>query len=355
MSKSLRIFALLAAALMLCVFAGCTQPFEEPEDNGEPEPTGAAAEFDRELLGDWYGVFTVSEAAGRFAENAGVTNDCAMRVALGADGKGVCYCVINGLGDGLFENCSAEADGAGLNIKGSIEGGDVDWRFDLLGGVLSLSGLYAVEGDYMRVGFTLRHCGAEWSGSPIPAGYQYTAENGFGGIVALMGGSREKLPEIAEEGVNLRLSEEAQSANAADFNDPGRTVSANGLFSVVLPKGFEVTTDSNTRFEIKNGDTNAVIRYGVEASDKAPMEALLPFMQGGDHDDIFHYSIDGYDCFATVCEGEEGAELVLFGQRDAGELLHIVMNCGLSAEDTVNAVDSLPEFFAQAVLGLLVK
>ena len=317
MKKSIRAISLFVVIILIAVCCACT---------GGKDPENKKAEFDRSFIGDWYGVFKVSEAGGKYEENLGITDDCALRFAIGEDGAGVCYCVINGIGGSIFKDCAAAADKDGVTVAGNIEGKKIEWRFNAVrGGEGALTGLYASGFfgnvlDFMRVSFTLRHCGEEWSGGVIPAGYEYTKQFGFGGIVELFGGSKADLPEVNAEGANLRLSTDAEPEKqpAPDFNDAGRVKSVNGHFSVILPKGFEIAKNDRSGFAL--ADQYNTISYSVEKTDISPLEALAQYLPGEGYTDVYHYDIDGYDCCAAAVDTENGGALVIYGQKEPGSL-----------------------------------
>ncbi|MBO6061921.1 MAG: hypothetical protein J6P98_07405, partial [Clostridia bacterium] len=153
MKKIWMISAMLLALLLAVSFSACTggkdpEPTEAPATEAPatdaPEETAEAPthEFDAALAGDWYGIFRVGDAGGKYRDNAGRSNDCAVRFAIGENGEGPFYCVINGLGDGAFGSCTARADMSGVTVEGNVAGEAVSWRFDLLSGKLLLSSLY---------------------------------------------------------------------------------------------------------------------------------------------------------------------------------------------------------------------
>ena len=346
------IIAALLIALLLTALTACT---DEPEiliPSPAPSTEVPAAEFDRGVIGDWYGIFSVGDAGGKYGPNSGKANDCAVRLALNDYGEGPFYCVINGLGDGYFADCRAYADKTGVVVQGTVGGERVDWRFDMLGGKLSLSELYGGGDDYMRVEIVLRHCGDDWSADARrPAGLDHVTENGFYGVVAQMGGDPANMPAVSGEGLNLRLTTDEKQTFGPEFDADGRTISQNGHFSIVMPEGFSVLSDGEL-FAITSRDGRVRIVYYLEQSEKAPLEALTEHMQGLGHDDIYRYDIDGYDCYATVVRGDNASNVVLIGNKNPGTLLKV--NLLLSETDPVNALDGLPDYM-QAVLGLLVR
>ena len=359
MKKIVKILAFIAAIAMLTCSFACTEDKPQPVPVNTQEPVPAA--FDRALLGDWYGVFAVSEAVGKYAPNLGISNDCALRMALGENGTGSCYCVINGIGEGLFKDCTATADGEGVTVAGTVAGENAEWRFNAMReadsrlSVLYASGVYGGGSDFMRISFTLRHCGDEWPEGVRPEGLDYTREYGFGGLVETFGGSLANVPAIEGEGVNLRLTtDEAHAAPVPAFDGEGRIISISGNFSVELPEGFELVRNDRSFFAVGNDDVT--INYAFMESNQAPLEALAANMNGEAHDDVFHYDIDGWDCYATVTASGSGSTFILFGSKEPGRLLWISMATGLEpGELSAQLSGRTPEYFEQAVLGLLVR
>ena len=365
MKKFLTISAILLALLLTLCFAACTgekepDPTEAPAtevpatEEPTPEPTDEPpTEFDASLAGDWYGVFSVNDAGGKFKDNAGKANDCAARFALGENGVGPFYCVINGMGDGFFSGCEAAADTAGVTVTGTLAGEPIAWRYDLLGGKLLLSAIFGSGDDYMLFDMTLRHCGDDWSADSIrPAGFSYTAKYGFYGVVEQMGGSRQNVPELTGEGVNTRLTDDAMQVIVPAFDDEGRTISANGQFSIILPESFAVTEDGPV-FAIESEEEKVRISYELYDSDNTPMEELMNLMHTAGYNDLYHYVIDGYDCYAVICTFEAERDIVIAGQKDDGRML--LIDVSGKAMENAHAILELDIDYMQAVFGLLVN
>lgn len=349
MKKHIRITALLAAMLMLLALASGCKKHKPAEPDDTPVP---GMEFS--LLGDWYGVFSITDADGKYSDNSGIVNDCVMRLA-----DGSCYLVVNGIGE-LFTECSAAPSDDGVLLTGKIGESPVSWHLIKRGTKLTLSEIFGAGSDYMRVELILKHCGDEWSGSPIPAGYDYTVRHGFGSLVEAMGGDKAKLPAIDDSSANLRLSTDTDQGYSEPedprFNDEGRTVSSNGCFSVALPEGFIVTDDGTQGFTVAN-EANGVkkIVYSVYISNEDPLKKLASLELDPGDPRIFHFVIDGFDCFASPRTVEDGAgsELVLFG-TDGSNMLEIHFVTDGDAESLCRMLEEAPEAFNACVLGLLV-
>ena len=98
---------LIAIIMAAAVFCACrdTKPADPTEiDIPTTEPTAEPQLLDGALIdaynGDWYGVYTVGEAAGLFVPNANVSNDCALRVSVDGYGGRLetgTTCVVTGL------------------------------------------------------------------------------------------------------------------------------------------------------------------------------------------------------------------------------------------------------------------
>ncbi len=349
MKKTIKITTLFAVLLLVVSLAsGCIKP-KPAETDPTPMPGVEAA-----LLGDWFGVFSVTDADGKYKDNSGLTNDCVMR--LSPDG---CYIVVNGIGE-LFTECSAAASEDGVLLTGKIGGSPVSWRLIKRGAKLTLSEIYGAGSDYMRIELIMKHCGDEWSGSPIPAGYEYTVKHGFGALVEAMGGNKAKLPAVDAEGVNLRLSEDEDQGwtEPADprFNDEGRTVSSNGCFSVLLPEGFTVVSDSTQGFTAANEAKGVrAVSYTVYVSNEDPLKKLISIGVDPSDPQIYHFVIDGFDCFAAprTMENVPGSELLLFGS-DGRNMLEIHYSVDSDASELTRMLEYAPEDFSACVLGLLV-
>ena len=355
MKKTIRIAAIVSALLILAsCAAGCKK--HKPE---EPEVTPAPV-MEFSLVGDWYGVFSITDADGKYRDNSGIMNDCVMRLSPGENGAGSCYIAVNGIGE-LFTGCSAEAFEDGVLLTGKVGGSPVSWRLIKRGAKLTMSEIFGAGSDYMRIELIMKHCGDEWSGAPIPEGYEYTLQHGFGSLVEAMGGSKAKLPAVSAEGANLRLSEDEDPGPAEPdgprFNDEGRTVSSNGCFSAALPEGFTVTEDGTQGFTVANEEKGVRITYTVYVSNEDPLKKLADSKLDPAFPNIsvFHFVISGFDCYAAPCEAESGSgsELVLYG-TDGSNMLEIHYETDRDAYYIFDMLKDAPEDFTACVLDLLV-
>ena len=358
-------FALLAV-MTAAVCAGCikinypTEPTDAPTDvpTDAPALTDEPVSFDGRLPGDWYGVFVIVDAEGKYAENKGVENDCALRLDVKEDGNGTAYLAVNGMGV-LLENCGLSARDKDVTLKGTVGGRDIEWKLVLVGERLLLSETYGEGADTMKVEITLMHCGEEWTGLPIPQGYEFTQLYGFGGVIEAFGGDPAKLPAPEGEGVNLRYTTDewngVSEPETPAFDDEGRTVSANGIFSLDVPDGFKITRDDDYAVSLKceKAGVREVIFY-MYYSDLDPLETVLGEEYGADT--FMHYEIDGFDCYAVVygLSDEEGggARLFLLGMKD-GAMLEVHYDIDGSTDDLLEILKSDPGYFETLVLGAL--
>lgn len=352
--KKLRFTALiLAAAVLLSLFAACGKKEEEPQNN--------AAEYSRDLLGDWYGVFKITESGGKYKDNSGITNDCVMRAAATDGNTGVCYLVINGVGDKLLRECVATFGEDEIVLKGTVEGEKIDdWTFRRLGDKLSMSAVFGTSTDYMKIEITLRHCGDEWSGDVVPAGYEYTLKYGFRSLVTVMGGDPAKLPQLSGKNLNLRLTTDeivpgGSGSTRPSFDDPDRIISANGFFSIRLPEGFAVVRNDAQGFEIANESAGVnAVRYDVYTSNEDALARLI--REAGDSGiRFYHYTVDGYDCYASVMNDVGfGSDIVLFGDDGSGRMLEIHFCMDGDTEAARAMLESDPALYYTAVLSTMV-
>lgn len=366
MKKLIKITAFVLFALMAFASAGCIKinyptvdPTAEPTAVPTAEPTAEPVSFDSELLGDWYGVFMIIDAHGKYAENKGTSDDCALRLDIKEGGAGTAYLAVNGMG-ALLDNCAAAAEEKEAVLTGAIGGTDISWKFVLVGEKLFLSETFGAGEDTMKIEITLMHCGAEWTGLPMPAGYDFTKLYGFGGVIELFGGDKGKLPAVEGEDVNLRYTtdewEGLPEPEEPAFDDEGRTVSANGVFSVVLPDGFKVTRDDDYAISFANvkEGVKEVIFY-MYLSDLDPLEEILDNEEYGSSD-FMHFTIDGFDCYAVIYDLSEeyggGARLMLLGMKD-GRMLEVHFDIEGDSVDLMDMLRFGPDYFETIVLGAL--
>ncbi len=360
-------FALLAVMFAAASF-GCikinypTDPTEEPTSAPTEEPalTDEPVSFDGSLPGDWYGVFAIADAEGKYAANKGVENDCALRLDIKDGGEGTAYLAVNGMG-AVLNNCALSANGKEVVLKGEVGGRAVEWKLILVGEKLFLSENYGEGSDTMKIEITLMHCGAEWSGLPMPAGYDFTAEYGFGGVIEAFGGDPKALPTPEGEGVNLRFTTDEWNGVPEPvepgFYDEGRTVSNNEVFSLVVPEGFKITRDDDYAISfsnVKEGVTKVI--FYMYKSDLDPFEEIL----GNEHapDTFMHFKIQDFKCYAIVYDLSEeeggGAELFMLGMY-AGNMLEVHYVIDGTAEDLCDMLGREPGYFETLVLGALLE
>lgn len=369
MKKLIKTAALLIALAMLVPFAGCTfiESILNPEPTDVPAPTDTPApdvRINKEFLGDWYGVFSVSETGGKYKPNENVKNDCVMRISANESGIGCVYAVVNGMGE-LFDSVAAAVLSDTVTIKGSFCGREVEWHMDLFGRMLVTSQFFGDDTDYMYIEMKLMHCGEEWDAEEAPAGYEYTLKHGFGDLVTIMGGSRENLPEVTVPGVNLRLTTDVDpgpgETPAPGFHDEGRVTSEGGNFSVVLPEGFSIARNNEFDFVLTNKDIGVIsVSFNVTESDEDPLEKLInePTQWSVSKGYFVHYTIDEFDCYAAAvnAEGSSGNSRILVYGTDGTYFLTVEY---LVATDVMRAwaiIDDVPDAnFSTIVLGALIS
>ena len=351
---------LMAFAFILCC-AACKK------HGGDDDSTELPVIFERGYLGDWYGIMYIPYAGGRYSENGGLTDDCVMRITPGENGVGSAYLVVNGVGeffDGGFALVESFEDC--ISFKGQVGGNEAQWNFTRMGDKISAAETLGEGDDFMRIEFVLGHCGAEWSGDRIPAGYEYTRERGFGGVVAEMGGDESKLAALTDPSLNDRLTSDRPgdpfvipTPEPHNFDDEGRTISANGKFSVILPEGYEIVTDDEQDFILANPEQGIeAVRFSIIRSVDDPMSKAVNAAGASFTGTVYHFDIDGFDsyvCAARRTDGGEGSEIVLYGVNEEGKMLHVsyVMNAELLS--AVRLLDAPSSDFTELVLGLLVN
>ena len=362
-----RLYKILALALcvfaLVCVSAGCIQIIQEPKTTDAPEDTEApvSKDYDKNLLGDWYGVFAVTDAEGSFKGNAGIANDCVMRVALDENGAGSAYIVVNTVGV-LLKNCTAAGVGEEVRLEGDFNGARVEWSLVERGPKLVLNEVVGSGSDYMIIEMSLRHCGEEWTGDRVPEGRAYTEKYGFGGLVEAFGGSKAALPAVSGEGVNLRLSEneiKPDDNTEPSFDDPDRTVSADGAFSVRLPEGFTVVRDDGEEFEIADHGAGVnSVRYKIGSNDADPLDRAVVFADSVGVSRYYHYTVDGFDCYAVAYNSNTpdlGGMIVIYGVREGRSLdITIIVDQGI-IPDASTLLTEDTGIFEAVVLGIMIK
>ncbi len=354
-----RFFAIALCALFVLASVGCSIVDNALNAIKTPEPSEPTVnEVDPSVLakyiGDWYGIYAVADAGGVYADNANVSNDCAMRIAVDEAGAYSAYLVINGNGGRLY-NCNI-ADGSTFMLEAAADGkaGLGGGTFTAIGDKLIYTEVYVSGDDYMNITITMKRPGAAWSGT-VPVSYDYVCENGFGSLVANMGGNIDDLPQIPQSvseliggEVNMMLS----TQGGGNTPDVVRTVSSNGQISVILPEGYTVSEDDEISFVISGEDYGvAEISFSVSAWNTDGLTFLIENNDGVT--DLYHYTIDGFDCYGAFfdCLDEYGYTLFeLCGTDDNGNL--IVINIELTM-DIVMAYQYVIENsdFTELVLG----
>ena len=349
MKKTAITVLLIAALLLSSVLAGCKKKPEE-----QPQET----EFSRDLLGDWFGILSVTDSGGKYRDNNGITNDCVMRSAATDGNTGVCYLVVNGIGDGILKDCAATFEEDSILLNGTIGGVQIEnWVFRRHGDKLELSSVFGNSTDYMKIEIVLRHCGAAWNGDKVPEGYDYTLRNGFGSLVTVMGGDPAKLPQLNGKDLNLRLSTDeivTVDGGTAKFDDPDRVISANGQFSVRLPEGFSVVQNDSEGFAIANESAGVrLVTYESYTSNEEAFDRLYR-EAGHGGSKLYHYTIDGYNCFAAIMKDESyGYEIILFGDDGDGHMLEIHYHMDCTPSEAEHMLEHEPANYYSVVLGLL--
>ena len=358
-------FCFIVTAALVIVLAVCTAAckHDEPQGGGdEIDLTSQKPVSNAELNGDWYGIFTIVDAGGKYEPNRGVTNDCVMRVACPETGEGTFYLVVNAIGELFDSDRSAKAEprtaaieGNTLTISGSIAGVHVDWKFTEDGGRMICSEVFGSD-DFMRVEMVMRHCGDEWSGDRIPESYEYTCEHGFGGVVNLMGGETSMLPTLSGEGLNLHLSDKPQEEVPQDeFDAEGRTISDSGRFSIVLPEGYTAVPLREYDLAIENDTKQASIYYNSFSSEEDPLNEMTIAAGNGFFGEVNHNVICEFDCYTTVVrEAGGGSRIILFG-KNGKTMISVVCLTQDDVLTTLRTLNNENSDFGVAVLNMLVK
>ena len=237
MKKYCLIAALALLAATLCFACGClhndpgdTTPIDIPTSEPTQVPTLADPALIDAYLGDWYGVYTVGEAAGVFVPNANVSNDCAMRVAVDGYGRGVCSLTVNGMGrdavsgsSNVFALCTAEVMQDGLHVDGMINRMPVEWAFTRNGDLLMMQGRCGTDTDYMVISIALARPDVIFSTPLVLAAREYLESAGFMGVVEKLGGSNDELPAVTPpDGLRHRLSRGEKAPRAGHGSARGR-------------------------------------------------------------------------------------------------------------------------------------
>lgn len=325
MKRNHVVCALLALALFICAFAGCSI-FNKPSGDPEPisipttEPTGVPTALENSVLeafiGDWYGVYSVTEARGIYAPNAYVSNDCAMRVAVDNFGRGGVFLQVNGMGrdavsgsSNVFALCNARVAGDTIALEGMVNRFPVEWEFKLQDGQLMLTEVYGDVDNYMRIEIALARPDELVQSSVVPEGLDYLIEHGFVGAVDLLGGSSDDLPQIVvPEGCDPHIRFTSSDPNATELPAPDGTVmSADGHIMVSLPEGYEVVENTVMDFVVACPEQGVI---GVDFTVSAWNTDSLSFLLSNTPNvsELYHYTIDGFDFYGTFIEGEPSEE-----------------------------------------------
>ncbi len=380
--KSIRLIPIAALILAVSFLCGCSilkpnSGSNDPISIPTAEPTGVPSELDNDTLsafiGDWYGVYTVSEARGVYAPNAYVSNDCALRVAVDTFGHGSCYLQVNGMGrdsvsgsSNLFALCTADIHGSTIDLSGMINRLPIEWGLTLNSGLLRMTEVYGDVDNYMRIELALCRPGEfATSGLPIEA-KDYLFEHGFVGIVDRMGGVSAELPAVtAPEGCDTHIfftSDEVTPTEAPV--DDGSIVSADGHIRVTLPEGYSVTENNVMDFALTA--PSAGVR-SVDFTVSAWNTDSLNFLLGNTPNvsELYHYTIDGFDFYGTFIEGEPSEDgpiptggsrrptsiFKLCGTDGSGMLIIINITLDMDAYSAYSWVNVENAEFSRLILG----
>lgn len=362
---------LLAVIMAAAVFCACREdkPAEPTEiDIPTTEPTAEPQLLDGALIdaynGDWYGVYTVGEAAGLFVPNANVSNDCALRVSVDGYGRGVCNLTVNGMqrdnvsgSTNVFALCTALLDETGLQLSGMVNRLPIDWQFALEGELLVLRGRYGTDMDYMQICIALARPEGIFDTPLVLEAEQYLKERGFIGVVDLLGGSSAELPAVtAPEGYPTHVFFTEEEAEATpEPGDERSVMSADGHILVHLPEGYAVKANTVIDFIV------ACPEKGVESVDftvSAWSTDSLSFLLGNTPNvtELYHYTIDGFDFYGTFLEGEptlEGSAPTVFklcGTDGSGMLIIINITLSMDAYSAYSYVNVDNADFTELIL-----
>ena len=363
MKKLISIILLLSLAA--AAFTGCHRlPGPDISDITTPAPdaTAVPAAVDPAMIdgviGDWYGVFTVVTVGGIYADNFGIRNDCALRVALDESGKGSCYLVVNGLeGGNVLANCAASLDETKLMLIGSVGGKPVEWAFERQGTVMKLTEKYGDEADFMDFEIVVSRPDMLALSGLRPDATDYIAKNGYADIVDRLGGSGAELPAVTPlEG----YADHVFFTRGGPVDDPEPTEAPNllvccgGHVMLSLPDSYVVLQNDNSGFIAACPEENV---WSIEFSyTEAEADALSVLLANNPNPKmITHYVIDGYDCYGAFLDGENQSSTVfrLCGSNGEGGLLMISMDMGMDAHSAYYYVNVRNGSFAQLVLGAM--
>lgn len=373
MKKRFTVIAILLITLMLAVSVSCRRHGDDgPSDVDIPTPVAteplvplSAEEIDR-FIGDWYGVYSVTEARGVFAPNSGVVNDCAMRVAFDGLGRGSVYLQVNGMGrdevsgkTDVFAMCSALIRPDRIDISGRVNTQDVNWSFDYDEGKLKLVEVYGGVDDHMRIEIELaRPDELLESGIAVDA-KDYLARHGFAEVIDALGGSTKALPEIsvpagADPHVFFTGGSETVDVTPVP-SDSSYLVSADGHITVSVPEGYVVVKNSVMDFVLAAPDQNVMsVDFTVSSWDKDGLSFLLG--NTPDVKELYHYTIDGFDFYGTFIENpvsDAGSTMCfkMCGTDGDGNLIIINITLAMDQFTAYSYVNVDNSAFTELILG----
>lgn len=368
----------IALALLLIAFAmtagGCklfrkkTDPTPTEIDIPTAEPTpvpepAEPADIDA-FLGDWYGVYRVTEAAGFYVPNANTQNDCAMRVSLDSYGMGSCYLAVNGLprdtvsgSSNVFELCNADIREGALRIEGMINTLPIEWRFEKAENRIELRAIYGDEMNYMHIEIFLARPDALAAASlNVDAAY-YIEAKGFAGIIDKLGGSTADLPALTPpEGFEAHDFFTGGDAVATPVPDDANAVtSADGHIRVLLPEGYVVLENDMIDFVVSCPEERIA---GVEFTVSAWNTDALSFLLGNTPNvtELYHYVIDGFDFYGTFVEapaemGSPATAFKLCGTNETGCLIIINLTMAMDSYSAYSYINVDNASFTELILG----
>lgn len=327
------------------------------------EPVPVAPEVIDGFIGDWYGVYRVTEAAGFYIPNANTQNDCAMRVALDGFGRGSCYLVVNGMprdnvsgSENVFALCTADLKDNELVLNGMINTLPVDWSFQKAEDRLQLAAVYGDSMNYMHIEiFLARPDSLEKLGFEVEA-QEYLAEKGFIGVMDKLGGSTRELPEVVvPEGFDPHLFFTGSEMTTPEPADENAVISEDGHIRILLPEGYIVVENSVMDFVIASPENRiTAIDFTVSAWNTDSLSFLLG--NTPNVSELYHYIIDGFDFYGTFVESpssEEGVSTAfkLCGTNGDGCLIIINITMAMDSYSAYSYINVDNAAFTELILG----
>ena len=364
------ILMLAASAVLL---GGCKlfhkenapQPTEIDIPTAEPTPVPTPADpadIDA-FLGDWYGVYRVTEAAGFYVPNANTQNDCAMRVSLDEFGMGECYLAVNGLprdvvsgSSNVFALCNADVREGALRLEGMINTLPIEWRFEKSENRIELRAIYGDEMNYMHIEiFLARPDALEAADLHVDAAY-YIESKGFSGIMDKLGGSSADLPALTPpEGYEAHDFFTVSVVPTLAPEDGTFVTSADGHIRLNLPEGYVVTENDIIDFVISCPEEKIT---GVEFTVSAWNTDALSFLLGNTPNvtELYHYVIDGFDFYGTFVDAPEDMEdpasaFKLCGTNESGCLIIINLTMAMDSYSAYSYINVDNASFTKLILG----